>query len=316
MEGYGLEFHWPSIFFAPPLIVVGVVLPAWLLILVFRYGKLSTFRKLLLVPVCIVGPFLSMLFWPFVLQLSGLVRITPDGSPAPYLWVANELFGDWSEYVWVSISTVVVFITHYILNRNNYSSIMRRIFRVTGYIVFGIAILLVAANQFIFVTGGGGPHGEDQGIIGFLLSEKVFVKKKTVRDQADQSLDHLSHYKWKETCERESRKIILSYEAIRKAESVFAKKTPDNFNSSDMKDVVTALEQALKYAELVPDDVLDWIHPQMNIQFRQNYQTALVKMLNGFKNRDQNSAIEGSKLYEKYRTWAFSHRQEFSFPIE
>lgn len=316
MEGYGLEFHWPSIFFAPPLIIVGVVLPAWLLTLVFRYGKLSTPKKLLLVPVCIVGPFLSMLFWPLVLQLSGLIRITPDGSPVSYLWVANELFGDWSEYVWVGISTVVAFIIHYILNRNNYSFIMRKILRVTGYIVFGIAILLVAANQFIFVTGGGGPHGEDQGIVGFLLSEKVFVKKKTVKDQVDQSLDRLSHYKSKEVRERESRKIILSYEAIRKAESVFAKKTPDNFTSTDIKDVIAALEQALRYAELVPDDVLDWIHPEMNMQFRQNYQTALVKMLNGFKNRDQNSAMEGTKLYEKYRTWAFSHREEFSFPIE
>jgi len=193
---------------------------------------------------------------------------------------------------------------------------MKRILRVTGYIVFGVAILLVAANQFIFVTGGRGSHGEDQGIIGFLLSEKVFVKKKTVKDQADQSLDFLSHYKWKEVRERESRKIILSYEAISKAESIFAKKTPDNFTSSDLEDVVTALEEALTYAELVPDDVLDWIHPQMNIQFRQNYQTALVKMLNGFKNGDQNSAIEGSRLYEKYRTWMFAHRKEFSFPVD
>jgi hypothetical protein len=257
-----------------------------------------------------------MLFWPLVLQLTGLIRITPDGSPVTYLWVANELFGDWSEYVWVGISTVVVFMIHYILNRNNYSFIMRKILRVTGFTVFGIAILLVAANQFIFVTGGGGPHGEDQGIITFLLSEKVFVKKKTVKDQADQPLDRLSYYKSKDLRERESRKIILSYDAIRKAESVFGKKTPDNFTSTDLNDVITALEQALRYAELVPDDVLDGIHPQMKMQFRQNYQNALVKMLNGFKNRDQNSAIEGSKLYEKYTTWAFSHQEEFSFPME
>ena len=177
---------------------------------------------------------------------------------------------------------------------------MKRILRVIGYIFLGSAALLVAANQFIRVTGG--PHGEGQGIISFFLTEKLFVKNKTATDK-----------------DREDGKLhplALSYEAVRKAEAIFSQKTPDNFSSSDLKDVVTALEQALSYAELVPDDVLDRIHPQMNMQFRQNYQTALVKMLNGLKNRDQNSAIEGSNLYEKYRTWAFSHRQEFSFPVE
>lgn len=191
---------------------------------------------------------------------------------------------------------------------------MKRILRVIGYIFLGVAVLVLAVNQFIRVTGG--PHGEGQGIIAFFLSEKLFVKEKTATGQDNQHVSSQSHFKWKDTEEGRSHHIALSYEAVRKAEAIFSEKTPDNFRSSDLKDVVTALEQALSYAELVPDDVLDRIHPQMNVQFRQNYQTALVKMLNGFKNRDQNSAIEGSKLYEKYRTWAFSHRQEFSFPIE
>ena len=46
---------------------------------------------------------------------------------------------------------------------------MKRILRVIGYIFLGAAILVVAANQFIRVTGG--PHGEGQGII-FFLTEK------------------------------------------------------------------------------------------------------------------------------------------------
>ena len=115
MEGYEIEFYWPGFFFALPVIVVGVVLPAWLLILVFRYTKFPILKKLLLVPVCIISPFLSMLVWPLALQLSGLIRMMPYGSSAPYFWVANELFGDWSEYVWAGISTVVVFIIHHIV---------------------------------------------------------------------------------------------------------------------------------------------------------------------------------------------------------
>jgi len=116
MDGSELEFYWPGFFFAFPVMVVGIVLPVWLLFLVFRYTKFSTIKKALLVPVCILGPFLSVLFWPFVLQSSGIIKMTPDGATAPpYFLVANELFGDWSEYVWVGISTVAVFIIHNII---------------------------------------------------------------------------------------------------------------------------------------------------------------------------------------------------------
>ena len=191
---------------------------------------------------------------------------------------------------------------------------MKRILRVIGYIFLGIFILAMAMNQFIRVTGG--PNGEGKGIIAFFLTEKLYVKGKTAAGRDRQDVSSQGNFKWNKTEIGKLNHMALSYEAVKKAEAIFSEKTPDNFSSSDLEDVVTALEQALSYAELVPDDVLDRIHPQMNVQFRQNYQTALVKMLNGFKNRDQNSAIEGSKLYEKYRTWAFSHRQEFSFPVE
>ncbi len=191
---------------------------------------------------------------------------------------------------------------------------MKRIFRVIGYIFLGVAVLLMAVNQFIRVTGG--PDGEGQGIVVFFLLEELFVKEKSARDQDSQHVSRKSPVKWKDAKEGKSHNIALSYEAVRKAEAIFSEKTPDNFSSTDLKDVVLALEQALSYAELVPDDVLDRIHPQMNVQFRQNYQTVLVKMLSGFKNRDQKSAVEGSKLYEIYRTWAFSHGQEFSFPTK
>ena len=118
MDGAELEFYWPGFFFAFPVMVVGIVLPMWLFFLVFRYTKLSTIKKVLLIPACIIGPFLSMLFWPLILQLSGIIKMTPDGASPPYLWVANELLGDWSEYVWVGISTVVVFIIHNIIKKD------------------------------------------------------------------------------------------------------------------------------------------------------------------------------------------------------
>ena len=191
---------------------------------------------------------------------------------------------------------------------------MKSILRAICYVILGLVVAVVAANQFIRVTGGS--HGEDQGIVTFFLSEKIFVKKATTGQ----------HYQLEDRQSRDNMKkahgagvlphMTLSYEAVRKVEAIFAEKTPDTFNSSDLKNVITALEQALAHAELVSNADLDRIHPQMRAEFRQKYQTALGKMANGFKYRDQNSAIDGYELYQKYRAWALSHQQEFSFRTE
>ncbi len=173
---------------------------------------------------------------------------------------------------------------------------MKRIFRVIGYIFLGAVVLLVAANQFIRVTGG--PHGGGQGIISFFLTEKLFDKNETQTGN-DREYGKLHH-------------LTLSYESVKKAEAIFSQNTPENFSSSDLLNVITALEQALENAELVPDLDLDRIHPQMKAEFRQKYETALRKMIKGFKHRDQGSAINGFELYQNYSNWVFSHQKEFS----
>ena len=172
---------------------------------------------------------------------------------------------------------------------------MKKVLRVIGYIFLGAAILVVAANQFIRVTGG--PKNEGQGIIYFFLTEKLFVNKNVAdKDRQDRKSHHLA----------------LSYEALKKAETIFSKKTPDTFDSTDLKNVIIALEQALENAELVSDFDLERLHPQMKTEFRQKYETALRKMIKGFKYRDQESAIEGFELYQRYTDWVFSNQKEIS----
>ena len=136
------------------------------------------------------------------------------------------------------------------------------------------------------------------GIISFFLTEKLFVKNKIAADTSRGG--------------GKLHPLALSYEAVKKAEGIFSQKTPENFSSSDLIDVIGALEQALANAELVSDVDLDRIHPQMKAEFRQKYETALRKMINGFRYRDQSSAVKGIDLYQHYRDWVFSHQQEFS----
>lgn len=164
---------------------------------------------------------------------------------------------------------------------------MQRSFWVIGYIFIGILVLAMAVNSFLHVSRG--PNRKSQGAISFFLTEKLFAKNKTDDDKLNY--------------------VTLSYEALQKAETILSEQTPDTLSSSDLEDVVTALEQALSYAELIPGDVLDRIHPEMNMQFRQNYQAALMKMLNGFRNQDQKSTMEGYNFYKEYCDWVSSHLQ-------
>lgn len=110
MESTNIEFYWPGFTDALPVIVLIVVLPAWLLWLLFRRTSLSKGRKWILVPWCILCPFLSALLWPLILRI--FIRVTPDGHIADYFWVGTELFGRWSEYVWGGLTTLVVYIIH------------------------------------------------------------------------------------------------------------------------------------------------------------------------------------------------------------
>lgn len=113
MERAQIEFVWPGFPDAIPMIVIGVLLPAWLIYVVFRYTRLRVVWKLLLIPVSVIAPFIVSLLWPLIIKLSGLVKFTGPGDyDAPYTWYANELFGDYSAYVWATLTTFTILVLH------------------------------------------------------------------------------------------------------------------------------------------------------------------------------------------------------------
>lgn len=113
MDKPALEFVMPGMIDAIPLIVIFLVLPIWLLVIVFRYSGISNLKKVALVPVCIVAPFVVSFIWPLAIKLSGVVGFTGPGEfDAPYMWYGTELFGEFSEYVWATLTTIAVFVVH------------------------------------------------------------------------------------------------------------------------------------------------------------------------------------------------------------
>lgn len=104
-----LEFMWPSLPDTIPVLLIFIVLPGWLIWLVFRYTSLSRWKKYILLPICLISPLLATAFWPFVLKSSGIINFTGPGDyQPPYSWYAQELFGRVSDYVWVSITALAI----------------------------------------------------------------------------------------------------------------------------------------------------------------------------------------------------------------
>ncbi len=91
-------------------LIVLIVLPAWWLNAVILYTNYSTFHKILMVPVCFIAPIAMTLLWPFIVMQSGIIGFSGPGEyQAPYNWYLNELFGNYSSFVWSGITIFIIY---------------------------------------------------------------------------------------------------------------------------------------------------------------------------------------------------------------
>lgn len=103
-----LEFVWPSLPGAIQVLLILIVLPGWLVWLLFKYTSLSRWKKALLVPVCLIAPLLVTPFWPFLLAEFEIIKLTGPGDQLSYSWYRYELFGRFSDYVWMSVTALAI----------------------------------------------------------------------------------------------------------------------------------------------------------------------------------------------------------------
>jgi hypothetical protein len=117
MQETGLYFHWPGFFFAFPAIILIVVLPAVLIYVVFARTSLKLWVKVLLIPICLIAPLLATWLWPFLIKVSGFVGATGGDGTLSYTEITEKLFGDYSDYVWGGITTILVLLIYRLLGR-------------------------------------------------------------------------------------------------------------------------------------------------------------------------------------------------------
>src|SRR3972149_41683 len=102
-----LEFMWPSLPDAIPVLIIFIVLPGSLIWLVFKYTTFARWKKALMLAVCLIASFFVPAFWPFALKVSGIIKRTRPGVyQAPYGCYARELFARFSDYVWITLTVL------------------------------------------------------------------------------------------------------------------------------------------------------------------------------------------------------------------
>jgi hypothetical protein len=138
--GNEYEIIWPGFFNALPSIIWIIVFPLILIYHLFRKTDLKLWQKIIIIPSCIIFPIAVGEAVPYILQSSGFIKIyyPSEGTSvdATYSQTVN-IFGKFSNYVWVFITTLFIII----LTKN----IKKKDFQVA---LVAVSILYVVVQYF------------------------------------------------------------------------------------------------------------------------------------------------------------------------
>lgn len=109
-----------------------------------------------------------------------------------------------------------------------------------------------------------------------------------------------------------SRYIVKALDERQKAVKISNHGPPGIMNESEFNQMRFHLQEALKYSELVRDDILDKIHPELKMHFRNEFQEGLKLQLIYLNkiNNDLYYEIKGSTLQNSWTDWYNCHRKE------
>jgi hypothetical protein len=79
-----------------------------LIYILFKRTNFKLWAKFLFIPICFIAPFSSTALWPFLIKYSGFIGATGGDGTISYQFIASKLFGEYSDFVWAGITTVLV----------------------------------------------------------------------------------------------------------------------------------------------------------------------------------------------------------------
>jgi len=168
-----------------------------------------------------------------------------------------------------------------------------KVIRLAGGGVIAIIILLFAANELIRVSNG--PGKPSQGVVMYWLAER-FSEDFSKHDDSRHLGKTFADY---------GEALVGLNAKVEKNESFF---------TSDLAQIASSIRRALAEAELVPNQLLDEIHPDMRQRFREEYQAGLQKMLKGLEIRDPQALQDGGKLCDSFKLWVAAEKDHMADP--
>lgn len=63
-------------------------------------------------PICLIAPLLATALWPFLIKVGGFVGAIGGNGTLSYTEIADKLLGDYSDYLWGGITTILVLLIY------------------------------------------------------------------------------------------------------------------------------------------------------------------------------------------------------------
>ena len=120
--------------------------------------------------------------------------------------------------------------------------------------------------------------------------------------------------KWTQEEKENAQHFSKSLGLVIEAHSISNKGGPGVMSEQDFRKIFSLYQNALREANLVRDDVLDKINPELRNNYRMYFQKGVELRLSGWTHRKAYNEIQGSALMDSWGDWFEKKRSNIKIP--
>jgi hypothetical protein len=120
---------------------------------------------------------------------------------------------------------------------------------------------------------------------------------------------------WTEAEKKNADYILLAFQEVQQAHRISNAQSPfTTMSPEDLKMMTLHFQNALQYAQLVRDDVLDKVHPEIRERWRNELQEGLELRLVHLLERDNQAGFKGGALMDSFGDWWTANKGDIKIP--
>ena len=120
--------------------------------------------------------------------------------------------------------------------------------------------------------------------------------------------------KWTQEEKENANHFLNSLSLVIEAHSNSNKGDPGEMSKRDFEQTLSLYRRALSEANLVRDEVLDKMHPELKSNFRMHFQKGAELRISAWANRKTYDEIQGSALMDLWGDWFEKNRSNIKIP--